>query len=126
MWGRGEGGEGGEKWENFCEQKFSQTLSKNFTLVIHRERRMTTSLKLSMVLSFVFPPLTFLLIFQSKFFERVWENFCSQKFSQFPSQLSFSLTFFFTLFLVIFFLLPLENPSIIVRRLCIFKRNLFS
>ncbi len=24
------GGEKGKNWENFCEQKFSQTLSKNF------------------------------------------------------------------------------------------------
>ncbi len=28
-------------WENFCEQKFSQTLSKNFNFVTRRGRRVT-------------------------------------------------------------------------------------
>jgi len=29
-----------ENWENFCGQKFSQTLSKNFDWGTRRERRM--------------------------------------------------------------------------------------
>ncbi len=42
-------------------------------------------------------------IFKSKFFERVWENFCSQKLSQLPSpfSFSFSFSFFFSFFLKI-------------------------
>jgi len=38
-------------------------------------------------------------IFQSKFFERVWENFCSQKFSQFTSLLPLPLPLLLSLIL---------------------------
>jgi len=33
-----------EDWETFCEQKFSQTLSKNFALDTRRERRVSKTL----------------------------------------------------------------------------------
>jgi len=38
--------ENGERdnWENFCEQKFSQTLSKNFDWITRRERRVIKTL----------------------------------------------------------------------------------
>jgi len=31
-------------WENFCEQKFSQTLSKNFNWITCRERQVIKTL----------------------------------------------------------------------------------
>jgi len=43
-----------ERWENFCEQKFSQALSKNFNWVTRREQRVTKTLFGSMETNFGF------------------------------------------------------------------------